>query len=299
MNNTNLSLFFLMIWAIATMALWAFAFLPSEQTSPEWLLASRDACFGTLENGLPNGGGWIILIGTPLTLLIATLTLWSQDLTRGIKNIFKSKVQSLCLFVLFSAFCVESFFVVDKIKIGLAIDTFNPSEAITDSFPEHYPRTSKRAYLFSHFDQRNQRLALTDLTARYQVVVLSFAFAQCSTICPMIVNNLIKVSEQFDKNDVAFAIITLDPWRDTRNTIAQWAEQVKASENIYFLTDEVSKIESTLDRYGVSRSRSEVNGDVDHPPLTYIFDRNARIAYSLGKAPTSWLIEAIQRLLNE
>ena len=52
-----------------TAAWWALALWPAGDTTPEWVLRTREVCFGTTEDGLPNAGGWLLLIGQPLGMV--------------------------------------------------------------------------------------------------------------------------------------------------------------------------------------------------------------------------------------
>lgn len=285
-------------WTLSTLAWWALAFLPNEQTSPDWVLASRDACFGTLESGLPDAGGWILLVGTPITFLIAILTVWPEEIRRATKNLFSTLSGKAITALLVFAALFEGVLVAEKIQAGLSIESIKFGSVLEGDLPEHYPRTFKPAAPFKHVNHKGDEVVLEDLLKSHKTVVLSFAFAQCQTVCPMIVQKLKSAASEVDSSSAAFVVITLDPWRDTRAAVASWAKKMDLPENAHILTGSVEDIQKTLKAYDIPYQRNTKTGDVDHPPLTYIVDSAARIAYTLGNVPPDWIIQAVDKLVK-
>ncbi|MEX1099655.1 MAG: SCO family protein [Bacteriovoracaceae bacterium] len=285
-------------WALSTMAWWALAFLPNEQTSPEWVLASRNACFGTLQSGLPNAGGWVLLIGTPITFLIAIFTIWPDEIRKSIRILFSSVSGKLVTISFVSLMIYEAVLVANKIQAGLKVESIDFSSSLQGDLPEHYPRTFKTAPLFKHINQSGEEISLNNLLKKHKTVTLSFAFAQCQTVCPMIVNKLKAAAKKVDSSSTAFVVITLDPWRDTRAAVASWANGLKLPPNAHILTGPVEDIQRTLKSYNVPNKRNLKTGDVEHPPLTYVIDSNAKIAYTLGNTPPEWISQAVNKLIE-
>lgn len=287
------------MWIFSTMAWWAFAFLPSEQTSPEWVVASRNACFGTLANGLPDGGGWIMLIGAPLTLLAAIFAVFGEEVKKSLRGLLSTSAGKTSLLLLTSLFLFQSILVAKKIYAGVTIEQIDFSSPLEGDLPEHYPRGSRKAPGFEHVNHLGEKVALDDLLTKHKSVTLSFAFAQCKTVCPMIVNKIKSAAKGLEGESSVFVMITLDPWRDTEAALASWANQVKLPDNAHMLTNTVEEIEKTLKAYNVSYSRNEKTGNVDHAPLTYVIDSEGKLAYTLGNVPPSWITQAIKRVTRQ
>jgi hypothetical protein len=57
----------------------------------------------------------------------------------------------------------------------------------------------------------------------------------------------------------------------------------------------IDEVNALLDRWQVPRTRSETNGQVDHPALTYVLDGAGRIAYAATATDASGLAELAQR----
>jgi cytochrome oxidase Cu insertion factor (SCO1/SenC/PrrC family) len=79
----------------------------------------------------------------------------------------------------------------------------------------------------------------------------------------------------------AVLIVTLDPWRDTPSRLPSLAEswQLPAGE-AFVLSGAVEQVESVLNAWNIPRTRNESTGDVTHPSLVYVVDKNGRIAFA-------------------
>ena len=64
---------------VITASWWALALWPAGDAAPAWMLRTRNACFGTAETGLPDGGGWMALMGQPLSMLLVLFAVWGRD----------------------------------------------------------------------------------------------------------------------------------------------------------------------------------------------------------------------------
>lgn len=69
-------------------------------------------------------------------------------------------------------------------------------------------------------------------------VVLSFIFASCSAICPMLSHTLMKVQDNLDKrNQKAHLVsVTIDPETDTPSILSEYAKKFAAGPNWDFYT---------------------------------------------------------------
>jgi len=62
-----------------TAAWWALALWPLAG-APAWLARTREVCFGAAPGGLPDAGGWILLIGEPVGLVTVLAVVWGGAL---------------------------------------------------------------------------------------------------------------------------------------------------------------------------------------------------------------------------
>ena len=74
-------------------------------------------------------------------------------------------------------------------------------------------------------NQLNQQVSLDDLNGR--IIVVSFFFTRCPTICPKLGDAMRKLQNSFPKNDsiVQFISMTVDPKHDSVPQLRHWAEK--------------------------------------------------------------------------
>ena len=169
--------------------------------------------------------------------------------------------------------------------------TETPESGRNGPFPKAYQRTQIEAADFSLTDQHGATVKLSTLRGR--VVVLSFAFAHCSAICPTLVKSLIDSSKQFHA-EVSTLIVTLDPTRDTPATLAHTASNWQLPQGMSYLSGDPQAVEQVLAAYQVPHAK-DASGTINHPALVYIIDRDGRIAFTLNAPSQNWLIGAVQR----
>src|SRR5690606_21567208 len=69
-----------------TAAWWALALWPVDD-APAWLVLTGEVCFGTAETGLPSAGGWLVLTGQPLGMLLVLFAVWGRDVREGLARL--------------------------------------------------------------------------------------------------------------------------------------------------------------------------------------------------------------------
>jgi protein SCO1/2 len=131
---------------------------------------------------------------------------------------------------------------------------------------------------FTLTSQDGKPIALADL--RGKVVAVTFIFTLCSATCPVLTPMMSLVQDRlgpdFDTN-VAFVSVTIDPERDTPETLKLYAQMYGADvPGWHFLTGEASTIQDLTRRYGVFASKT-TDGDIEHSFLTSIVDRHGII----------------------
>jgi len=140
----------------------------------------------------------------------------------------------------------------------------------------HQPRSSP----LQGTDGRTYRFP-SDLQGR--VVVVSFIYTHCPDICRMTIGHLLDVWDRVGKDtSVVFATITLDPARDTLETLRQYAEVWQLPpERWLLLTGTVADVERVHQVFGVVARKSYTerlpNGEevyfVDHTDAVFLLDR--------------------------
>src|SRR6185503_234591 len=70
--------------ALVTAAWWVLALYPAA-TAPEWMVRTRYVCFGAPPGGLPNAGGWILLAGQPIGMLVMLFAGWGNAVVRDVR----------------------------------------------------------------------------------------------------------------------------------------------------------------------------------------------------------------------
>ena len=113
-------------------------------------------------------------------------------------------------------------------------------------------------------DQTGRQVRLAEL-ARDRVVVASFVYTSCSTICPVIGACLKRLQTDLGERlgrDVALLTITLDPVTDTPERMATWGRRFGAESGWYLLGGNKNDIDTVLKAFGVYTAARE-----SHAPI--------------------------------
>jgi protein SCO1/2 len=119
---------------------------------------------------------------------------------------------------------------------------------------------------------------------RGKVVALTFIYASCPDVCPMLTDKLARVQDALGSDfgsKIAFVSITTDPERDTPEVLKGYAEAFEANlAGWSFLTGERATVLEVAHRYGVAVVKG-ADGQVDHTLLTTLIDRQGtmRVQY--------------------
>jgi protein SCO1/2 len=270
-------------WALAalggillvTLAWWTLALWPVSTSVPEWLARTRAACFGTRDDGLPSPAGWSVLIGEPLAMLSALFVIWGGAARRGLRRLWNRPAGMVLL--------VASGGVV-AIGIGAALARVLESKAEWGSAGEYaaavWTRVDRPAPELDLVDQTGRRLQLSSLAGRPAIV--TFAYAHCQTLCPLLVRDLLQARSADPARRVALVVVTLDPLRDTPARLASIAKEWDLDGDAYVLSGTPARVDAALDRWRVARVRDSATGEVSHAGLIYVLDGGGRIAYLTG-----------------
>ena len=268
-----------------TAAWWALALWPAGSVVPEWLARTRAACFGARPGGLPDAGGWILLIGEPLGMLGVLLALWGRSLRRDLRWILAHRVWR----VAGTAFVALA--LVGTALLGFRVArVWANGRAPIDIGGGVAQRLDRDPPAISLIDQHGRPTSFADL--RGETALLTFAYGHCTTVCPAIVNELRVARSTTNRPEVPIVIITLDPWRDTPDRLAMMAGHWGLAPNDRVLSGSVADVERTLDVLGIGRRRDERTGDIEHGTTAMIVDRAGRIAWRIdgGRGGVSELL---------
>ncbi len=256
-------------------AWWALALWPLPAESPEWLQRARLICFGSARDTLPSAAGWMLLIGEPLAMVGLLAALWQEGLVAGFRILWGSRpgrpalVAALTVVVLGLAAAAGR---VRALTVGV---TFDPAVG-----PAYEPaRLDRPAPRLGLVDQRGERLELERFRGR--PLFVAFAYAHCTTVCPLIVHDVLEAQRRVPAARAAVIIVTIDPWRDAPDRLPTMAAAWRLGADAYVASGDTLAVERTLDAWAVPRSRDLRSGDVTHPALIYLLDGAGRIRYAV------------------
>lgn len=282
------------LWIVSTLAWWGFAFAPFGKTAPDWFLAAKSACFGTLPNGLPDASGWLLLVLGPASFLIGLLLAWRDELRESLRSFLSMKIGRAVLVGLVLVALVEGYFVGREIRAGLRIASFDFANDSQEDLPVNYPRSMMDAPEFRLIDQRGEEVSLASLQG--EVVVLTFAFAHCSTVCPTLVYQCKQGVLNAGLEQARLLVVTLDPWRDRPSTLATLAEKWKIPPGSHVLSGAIDDVNRAIKSYGVATARDQETGDIIHPAMVFVIDQRGKLAFTFNDPPSRWITQAIGRL---
>ncbi len=244
---------------VITVGWWGLALWPTGDASPAWLTLTREVCFGTSETGLPNAGGWLTLMGQPLSMLLVLFAVWGKDVRAGLQMASEHVTGQLLLGA--SAALLVAGVVGVTVRVRVA-DAQSFASSPTERVASQLTRINDEAKPFSLTDQSGQTVTLEQFRGR--PVIVTFAYAHCETVCPLIVN------------------VTLDPWRDTPSRLGAIATQWGLTGDAHVLSGETEEVERALNAWRVPRVKNEKTGELSHPTLVYVIGVDGRIAYAVG-----------------
>lgn len=287
-------LIFLLSWLAITVLWWGLALAPLPATPPAWLVVARQVCFGATATGLPAGYGWLGLFAVPGLMLGFLLVVWGKELRHDLQALRSTWRGKIVGGLLLTVPVLGILWVGQRLLIAWQTQTTWAPQATP--LPQDWPRLDRQAPEFSLLDQDGRSASLAD--QRGKMLVLTFAFGHCTTLCPTMVHTTRAALAAFP--DVPLWVVTLDPWRDTPGALPGIAAHWQLTgEHTRVLSADVTTVLAVLEAYKVPYQRDAQNGDISHPALVYIIDAAGRIAYGLTNPSQRWLQEAVQRLARE
>ena len=135
-----------------------------------------------------------------------------------------------------------------------------------------------KAPSFSFTNQDNQTISSNNYEGK--VYLIEFFFSSCPTICPIMNENMVKLQNQFHKNDkFAIASITIDPDNDTPEALKKHAADLGATmPNWHFLTGKEADIFALAEKFKLYVGKNdEAAGGFEHSGLFALVDKEGNI----------------------
>lgn len=253
---------------------WSLALWRVGPSTPEWFVRTRAVCFGTTLNGLPNAGGWLLLIGQPVGLILLLVSVWGTELREGFALAMRRASGQAVVGLLGAAIITGIAAVVVRVT-GWDDRVFSagPDREIATELT----RVNDEAPALALTDQRGQTITLEAFRGR--PILVTFAYAHCETICPLVVNDVLAAQRQLADRSPVLVVLTLDPWRDTPSRLKAIAAGWSMGSEAHVLSGPPEAVERALNAWRVPRIRNERTGDLSHPAIVYVLGPDGRIAY--------------------
>lgn len=273
-----------------TAAWWALALWPLPAEAPEWMARARAACFGKSAGGLPDGGGWALLIGQPLGMLMFLFAVWGGAVTRGLEALRQAWLGRVVLAVTALLLLAGSAAAAVRVASGRGggLDA-----AGGDNAGGPLVEMNEKAPALNLVDQAGQAIGVEQFEG--EAVLVSFVFAHCATVCPLLVKDLLTARSRVDGPPPPVVLVTLDPWRDTPSRLPSIAQAWQLPDGVHLLSGDVEAVEGVLNRWKIPRVRNQANGEVIHPSVVYVVAPNGRLAY-MSDGAIEGVVQAVDRV---
>lgn len=285
-------------WWLVAVGWWTFALAPIGE-EVEWMERARAVCFGSVPGGLPDTWGWMVLVLSPLSLLALLVAVWGGELRAWLRSLGMAGRAVIAVLLLLPAGLCAGWIERRAEAVARAVSGTTALAAPEgSSLPDHWPRTYEKAPVFELVDQQGERYSNREPSGRPQL--LTFVYAHCATVCPVLVYAVREATERLEgRAEPVF--ITLDPWRDTPSRLPTLAVAWGVAElpGARLLSGPPEEVVQVQKQFGLEIVRDEQTGEITHPGLVWVLDREGRIAYRFLNPPASWLVDAVTRLERE
>jgi cytochrome oxidase Cu insertion factor (SCO1/SenC/PrrC family) len=295
MNRRELSALAALSFILAvTIGWWVAALWPLPAETPEWVVRARAACFGSTASGMPDAGGWILLVGTPISMVTALLIIAGGAVRDALAALFRSRGGRAVLVGAVATLLVSLGAAYGRVVTAYGYGSIADASSFSATSPAAVSqRLHREAPPLDLLDHRGERLGLDRFHGR--TVLLTFAYGRCETVCPVIVHNALEARAELDDVAPVVLVVTIDPWRDTPARLPHIAASWRLPHDAFLLGGEIEEVEATLDRWQVARVRNPQNGEIAHPSLVYVIDREGRIAYAVT-GNRDHIVKAVRRM---
>lgn len=279
---------------VVTALWWALALWPQPADAPRWLQSAREVCFGAAHDGLPDAGGWILLIGEPLGMTAALVVVWGDQLRGGLRSLAVRRggrfvLAAWCGLALAGVGAAGSRLASARAAVGHAVDSAPTTPARRLDVP---------APPLDLVDQYGEPLSLARLSGRS--VLVAFAYAHCETVCPLLVRDALEAQRLAAERagpgvPPAVVLVTLDPWRDTPSRLPHIAASWDLGPSAYVAGGSVAEVQSVLAAWGIETFRDPTTGEIVHPSVVFVVDADGMLRYAAG-SNASAIAELVARL---
>ena len=263
-----------------TASWWALALWPLSAATPAWLARTRFVCFGASLDGLPDAGGWVVLVGQPVGMVLLLLVAWGSEVRAGMRALLERASGQITIGVTIAALIAGLGGVAARVRDANAQPfSANPEQALA----RQLTRVNDAPPAFALVDQSGRTVTLEQFRGR--AVLVTFAFGHCETVCPLVVHGALSARDQLAQNATnatvvpVVLVVTLDPWRDTPGRLPSIAEQWGLTGDAHVLSGPTDQVERALNAWRIPRVRNEKTGDLSHPTMVYVIDPDGRIVY--------------------
>jgi protein SCO1/2 len=262
---------------LVTIAWWMLALWPVAD-SAALVLRTRAVCFGSSESGLPDAEGWALLIGQPIGMTLVLLVGWGRAVRAALRRMtgaWPGRVAAGATGLVLLAGAGAA-----TVRVAGATPSAATLPATTAASPADHPRLDRPAPTVGRLV--DQTGAPFDL-ARYRgrPVLVTFAFAHCETVCPVLVREVLAAQRLAHEAGRRPAVVvgTVDPWRDTPARLRHVAHQWGLDQDAHVLSGSVDQVLAELKAWEVSISRDSLTGEITHPAVVYVLDDDGRVAF--------------------
>ena len=221
-----------------TASWWALALWPVGAEAPGWLLRTREVCFGSTVDTLPSAAGWLLLVGQPASMVILLITIWGEELRAGL---------TLATARRWPTGAGRRPGARRRRPRGSrgprSHGNAEPFATGTMDVAAQLTRVSDVAPAVSLTDQFGREISLESFRGR--PVIVTFAFAHCETVCPLIVADVLAARRRIDGVPPPVLVVTLDPWRDTPSRLGSIATSWRLDPDAHVLSGPPDAVERT------------------------------------------------------
>jgi protein SCO1 len=272
------------LWCLATIVVttvvwWALALWPVPADGPDWVLRTRAVCFGTTDSGLPAVEGWLLLIFQPISMTVALFLGWGHSTREALALLVRSVPGRLAAAMVVLVLLLGGAGATVRVASATGADAILLETPVTA--PADHPRLDRPAPSgLALVDQRGTGFTLDGYRGR--PVLVTFAFARCETVCPVLVREVLAAQRLAPESGAArpaVVVVTVDPWRDPPSRLPHVARMWELGEDAYVLSGAVPEVLAELSAWEVSITRDPRTGDVVHPAPVYVLGPDGRIAF--------------------
>jgi cytochrome oxidase Cu insertion factor (SCO1/SenC/PrrC family) len=206
-------------------------------------------------------------------MLLLLAVVWGRELRAGMGLVLARFSGQVAVGVMTASMVVGLGATVERVRSAGA-EPFDTGGADLQS---QLTRVNDAAPELRLVDQAGREVTLASF--RGTPVIVTFAFAHCETVCPVVIEDVLAARRQMEGQPPAVLVITLDPWRDTPSRLASIARAWHLDETAHVLSGPPEVVERTLNTWRVPRTRNQRSGDIVHPTVVYVVDADGRIAY--------------------